>query len=127
MTSCQIMFLLACVLRVPIAMFPSKEQIYNYYRLERNNKTNFKLTCAMTFIAVLIPLVYPDIVGLLGLLGGLTVGTTGYTIPYLLKVKSLSFLPWYHYKKLPFLIMLFIIIFICIGSCYVSVVIKLKS
>jgi hypothetical protein len=101
-------------------MFPSREQIYIYYGLERKQSTHLILTMIMTAISVAVPCVYPDIVGLLGLLGGITVGTSGYTIPYLLKVKSLAHLNWFNPKKLIYIVILFLVIFLSCGSCYVS-------
>jgi hypothetical protein len=101
-------------------MYPSREQIYIYYGVERKKSTHFTITLIMTLISVAVPCVYPDIVGLLGLLGGITVGTSGYTIPYLLKVKSLKHLSWYSPGKLPYVMILFTVIFLSVGSCYVS-------
>lgn len=75
----------------------------------------------MTLISVAVPCVYPDIVGLLGLLGGITVGTSGYMIPYLLKVRSLGHLSWFNPKKLIYIMILFFVIFLSCGSCYVSI------
>ena len=122
MKACQILFVFAAVLHIPITMYPSREQIYIYYGLERKKSTHLTLTLIMTLLSVAVPCVYPDIVGLLGLIGGITVGTSGYTIPYLLKIKSLNHKKWYSPEKLIHLIILFLVIFLCMGSCYVSLV-----
>lgn len=115
------LFVFAAVLHIPITMFPSREQIYIFYGIEKKRSTNILITCIMTFLSVFVPCVYPDIVGLLGLLGGITVGTTGYTLPFLLKVKSMRGVKWYTPKKLMFLAILFCVIYLCMGSVYVSV------
>ena len=115
------LFVFAAVLHIPITMFPSREQIYIYYGIEKKRSTNILLTSIMTFLSVFVPCVYPDIVGLLGLLGGITVGTTGYTLPFLLKVKSMRGIKWYTPKKFFFLAVLFCVIYLCMGSVYVSV------
>lgn len=121
MKGCQIAFVAAAVLHIPLTLFPSREQIYIYYKLKRSKKNHFILTFIMTFLAVFVPCVYPDIVGLLGLLGGITVGTSGYILPTLLKLRSLDNLHWSHPKKIGYFILFIWILFLCIGSTYVSV------
>lgn len=120
MKTCQILFVFAAILHIPITMFPGREQIYIYYNLKRTNKTHFIMTAIITLITVIVPCVYPDIIGLLGLLGGITVGNTGYTIPYMLKLRSLSKVKWYTPRKLKYYVILFIVTFLSVGSIYVS-------
>lgn len=120
MKICQVLFVFAAALHIPITMFASREQFFIFYGIERKSSTYLIVTSLMTFLSVLVPCVYPDVVGLLGLLGGITVGTTGYTLPFLLKVKSMRELSWYSPRKLFFLAVLFTVIFLSMGSVYVS-------
>lgn len=122
MKGCQIAFVAAAVLHIPLTLFPSREQIYIYYRMKRTSKNHFILTFVMTFLAAFVPCVYPDIVGLLGLLGGITVGSSGYILPTLLKLRSMDKLKWNHPKKLLFYCIFVLILFLCMSSTYVSIV-----
>lgn len=90
MIVCQFLFIVAVGLHIPITLFPSREQIYIFYKVKRDGPAHFWLTLVMTIICVTVPCVYPDIIGLLGLIGGITVGTSGYILPFLLKVVSLK-------------------------------------
>jgi len=75
----------------------------------------------MLFIAVLIPCFYPDILDLFGLLGGLTIGTSGYTIPFLLKLSSLHKVHYLNPTKLFYLLLLLLVLFLSISSVVLSI------
>lgn len=122
MIICQFFFILAIGMHIPITLFPSREQIYIYYGVNRKGKSHFFITLVMTLICVLIPMVYPDIIGLLGLVGGVTVGTSGYILPFLLMFRSLEKeYKWYEFKRFKYFLLFFLAIFLGSGSVYCSI------
>ena len=122
MKACQFLFVGAAVLHIPITLFPSREQIYIFYGLKRSNRNHIMLTCTMTFLACLIPCVYPDIISLLGLLGGISTGVSGYVLPLLLKVISMEDLSIINPKKFCYFFVLCAVIFLCVMTTYISLV-----
>ena len=85
----QVAFLFAALFHIPITMFPSREQIYIFYKVEKKMGTHMLLTAVMTSISFVIPAVLPNIRSILGLLGGLTIGTSGYLLPVVMKIAQL--------------------------------------
>lgn len=125
MIACQFLFTIAISFHIPISLFPAREQIYIYYGLERKGKTHVTLTLVMTLVCVLVPTFYPDIIGLLGLVGGITVGTAAYVLPFLLAFRSLEKeCKWYHLKRLRYLVLFYFSIFLGSGSVYCSLFLK---
>ena len=118
MIICQFLFIVAIGLHIPITLFPSREQIYIFYGLKKEGWTHFTLTFVMTVICVTVPCVYPDIIGLLGLIGGITVGTSGYILPFFLKVVSLK--KW-TLSKVFYTFMFLSAIFLGASSAYCSI------
>lgn len=96
----QCLFLFAALFHIPLTLYPSREQIYIFYQLKKDAKIHLPLTGIMTVLAFLIPCIYPDVTNILGLLGGLTVGSSGYLLPTILKITSLSSRPWYDLNRL---------------------------
>ena len=121
MTTCRVLFIVAASLHIPVSLFPSREQIYIFYRIKPTNLQHAGLTIIMSFIALVVPTVYPNVIDILGLVGGITVGLSGFIIPMLLKVRSLDALKWYNLEKLKFRALLIAEIFLCLGSVYCSV------
>lgn len=121
MTTAQVLFLFAALFHVPITLFPSREQIYIFYRIPKIMKYHLPITGVMTVLAFVIPCVYPDITGILGLLGGLTVGSSGYLIPSILKVASLKDYNWYSPYKLAHIFLTLGIFGLQVASIYVSI------
>lgn len=122
MKCCQVAFTGAAILHIPLTLFPSREQIYIYYKLKRTKRNHFLLTAAMTLIAVIVPCVYPDIVNLLGLLGGITVGGSGYILPLTLKLVSMKGKSWLFSSRFIYLILLLAILFLAGCSVYLSLI-----
>lgn len=95
----QVGFLFAAMLHIPITLFPSREQIYIYYNLSKSTGRHVLLTSVMTFVAFLVPCLYPNITSIFSLIGGITVGSSGYLLPVVLKVASLKDVSiWSPYK-----------------------------
>lgn len=57
------------------------------------------MTATLLGLSCAVPCIYPDIVGLLGILGGLTIGFSGYVVPFFLRFLSFEDKPFYHPKK----------------------------
>ena len=69
-----------------------------------------------------MPCVYPSINGLFGILGGLTTGTCGYTVPLFLEFFSeRERYPFYHPRRLSYLLIFIVILVVCFFSIGVSV------
>ena len=116
-----ILFVFAACLHTTISMFPSREQIYVYFKVNRDGWAHFAITTVMTVFALAVPVVYPDINGLLGLVGGITVGTSGYILPFFLMFWSLhDEFAWYNPKRIVFLFLSMFVVVLGIGSTYVS-------
>ena len=111
----------AALFHVPITLYPSREQIYLYYEFEKTPVNHGGITAVMTFVAFLIPCVYPDVTGILGLLGGLTVGSTGYLLPTILKIASLDKMPLFSPYKLFHVLLALAIFSLQVTSIYVSI------
>lgn len=85
----QVAFFCAAVLKVSILVYPTREQIYIYYRLERSTKNQVLLSVVLTILVYMVPCVFPDIDAILDILGGLMLGTLGYSVPIALKLACL--------------------------------------
>lgn len=116
----QVAFVFAGLFHIPITLYPAREQIYLFYRVERTFLKHFFTTVALTLFSVAIPCVYPDITGLLGILGGITVGGSGYYLPLLLKIISLFVDKEKFYLKVFYIVVLVCALVIGLGSTYVS-------
>ena len=85
----QILFNLAAFLKIALIIYPCREQIYIFFKFERNFKVHFTITFILTAFAYGAPCVYPNVTNLLGLIGGIMTGSIGYSIPLLLKLTCL--------------------------------------
>ena len=115
----QFLFTFAAMAHVPISMFTGRQQIYSFYGIGKTDYSHVTVTLILNFIGCFIPCVYPDISGLLGLLGGLTIGGSGYVMPFLLRVLSLKDLSFHHPKRF-FFVLLFLFSFV-VASLSMSV------
>ena len=110
------------LMHVPLNVFATREQINSYFQLDKRWRNHFALTFVISTLAFVLPLVYPDIIGLLGIFGGTLVAYVGLICPFLLKVRMLDPLPWYSCQKLPYVLGIVFVSFIGFGSVYISVV-----
>lgn len=85
----QIVFFMAAVMKVSILVFPAREQIYIYYKMERSTLNHTLLSTIITAVVFMVPCIFPDIESILDLLGGLFLGTLGFSVPLALKIASL--------------------------------------
>lgn len=85
----QIVFFIAAVLKVSILVFPAREQIYIYYKMERSTLNHTLLSVGITGVVFMVPCIFPDIDSILNLLGGFFLGTLGFSVPLALNIASL--------------------------------------
>lgn len=119
MVGAQILFTVAAFFKIALIMFPAREQLYIFYKMDRGVKNHLLITVILCVVVFAIPCFYPDVTKLLGLFGGITAGTVGYSLPIILKIISLrktggTLNLAVHYVLLAF------IIFIQVMSVYVS-------
>jgi len=86
----QVLFTIACFFKISIVLYPAREQIYIYYKVKRTTAVHLSITIFMSILVFAVPCVYPDVTNLLGLLGGITIGTSGYSIPLVAYLASLK-------------------------------------
>lgn len=120
MKTAQIALNLATLLKISIVLYPCREQILIFYRLNRTLAIHVGLTVLIVIVAFAVPALYPDIIGTLGLVGGVTMGTTGYTIPLMLKLSSLKGTNK-NFERIVNYVLLAVVISIQILSVYASV------
>lgn len=118
----QVGFTIAAFSKISLILYPAREQVYIFYKLNRTFKTHFSITFLMTACAYGIPCVYPNVTNLLGLIGGILTGSLGYSIPLFLKLVSMrrnklqrtvSF--WFH------TFLLILVVIIQCGGTYISI------
>lgn len=85
----RIIFFLAAVLKVSILVYPAREQIYIYYKINRSTQNQVISTFLLSALVFSVPCVFPKIDTILDLCGGLLLGSLGYSIPLALKIVSL--------------------------------------
>jgi amino acid permease len=119
----QVAFLFAALFHIPITLFPSREQIYIFYKVDRTTTKHMLLTAIMTSISFLIPAILPNIRSILGLLGGLTIGTSGYLMPVVMKIAHLRSkqCSWISASVICHLLLMLCIFTLQVTSIYVSI------
>lgn len=124
MKAAQVGFLVAAMLHIPMTLFPSREQIYTYYKLSKHTGRHILLTTIMTFIAFIVPCIYPNVTSIFSLIGGITVGSSGYLLPVILKITSLKDRPITNPYKLGHVVLGLMILVIQVTSVYASITAK---
>lgn len=82
-------FNFSALVQVAFGIFPAREQIYLFYGIDRKTSNHLLLSLALIAITFIVPVFFPDITSLLGLIGGLMMGSAGYSIPLALQLASL--------------------------------------
>lgn len=83
-------FIIVTIFHVPIYLFGVRDQFHTLFRIERSKKNHIKLTLLLTVTTFGIPIVYPEVVRLLGLIGGLCSITMGIVVPTVLQIRLLG-------------------------------------
>lgn len=116
----QVVFNIAALLKISIVLFPAREQIYIFYRIKRSRRNRFLMTLILVIISFTVPAVYPDITSILGLIGGIMMGSTGYSIPLLLKLASIRSKP-FSLQKLGIFLLFCGVVIVQVLSAYVCI------
>jgi hypothetical protein len=82
-----VMFLFVDVINITINLFPCRQQIISLYRLGNSNKVHFWVTQLILIPAFIIVILYPDIMGMFGICGGIFCTLIGWTVPYLIMIR----------------------------------------
>lgn len=78
----QVGFLLVVLTCIPVNIFPVREQISSFFKIELNNKNHVIITLCVTFLAFAIAICYPDIMSIFGIFGGIFAAAVGLIIPF---------------------------------------------
>lgn len=84
MYSIQWVFLVVILLHVPINLFTARNMLFTFFEVERTDKNWNIITVAMTYFIFIIPILYPDILGFLGIFGGIFCCSDDLIVPFLI-------------------------------------------
>ena len=91
------------------------------FKIEKTTKNYFLSTAFLLGLATLVCVFFPQIMTVFALCGGLFCTFVGWTVPFILRLKTLSDLRWYQLPKLNYIIGLVFILFITIASTLQSI------
>ena len=80
-------FIVVTILHIPVYLFAVRDQCYGFFNIERTKKNHLLLSLFLNFSAFSVPVVYPDVISLLGLIGGLCSTTICIIVPLLLYIR----------------------------------------
>lgn len=83
-------FIVVILLHVPINLFAARNMLFTFFGLERSNKNWAIVTTVMTYASFGLPIIYPDIIGLLGIFGGMFCCSNALIMPFLLGYRMRS-------------------------------------
>ncbi len=113
-------FVFVTLLHVPLPMFAARDMMYTTFKFERNRKNHIIFTISITFFAFLIPVLKPDVLSVLGFFGGVFATAICLAFPFLLGIRIRE-----KEKRSGiwrFKLMLVFLVFIMIGSAYLSLI-----
>ena len=84
------LFLFVDIVNIAVNFFPCRQQFMIFYRIKDTRRNYFWVTFLLAAASFSIAVVYPDIMGLFGIIGGIFCSMVGWTIPYLLMIRLLS-------------------------------------
>jgi len=117
-------FLVVVLTCIPVNIFPAREQIASFWKIKLTTRNHVIITLLLNFSCFSIPILYPDIMSIFGIFGGIFASSVGLIIPFLIKIR----MEQVHNKRkfctpiiLIHTLLLAIVVFIGIGSTYVSI------
>lgn len=121
----QFLFLIVVLTCIPVNIFPCREQIASFWKIDLTKlKNHVIITLVINFIGWSVAILYPDIMSIFGIFGGIFATTVGLIIPFLIKIR----MEQKHYKKkfcspkiILHVFLLIMCIFIGCGSTYESI------
>lgn len=116
-----LLFLVLSITNIGINLYPCREQLVSILGAGQKPKT--RTACALgTLIAcILITVVYPDIMGIFGLCGGLFCTYIGWVFPFLIMIRMMPEKKWFEYPKFFYYVGFFFIVWISVGSTLQSI------
>ena len=105
-------------------MFSCREQIFLQFNMRKNTWNRAVVTSSMLFCAYGLAILFPDITCVYGVIGGLFCSTSGWIVPFIIKLKILDIegQKWYNCTKFFYYIALLGVIVISIISAVQSIV-----
>lgn len=116
-------FLLVVITCIPVNMYPAREQIMSFFKIEDRQRNRVLLTLCLITVAFTIAILYPNVLGLFGIFGGIFASAVGLIIPFLIKIRILEAkygLKWYSFHKFWYIFIMVTVMTIGSGSVYVS-------
>lgn len=71
-------------------MYPCREQIMSFFKIEDRRRNSVILTVSLVAVAFTCAIFYPDVLGLFGIFGGCFSASVGLIIPFLIKIRMLG-------------------------------------
>lgn len=84
------LFLFVDIININMNVIPCRQQITSFCFKKKKEPSKLFLTLAIMFPAFSIIILYPDIMGLFGLCGGIFCTLIGWTVPYLIMIRIYS-------------------------------------
>ena len=86
----QYVFIVVTLLHVPANLFSFRDQIYTYFEVSRTLKNHVIISVFTTFGVFFVPTIYPNVLGILGFMGGVFVMSVGLTFPLIITMRILG-------------------------------------
>jgi amino acid permease len=80
-------FIVVTILHVPVYLFAVRDQCYTFFKFKRTTKNHLLISSFLTLTSFSIPIVYPHVIRLLGLIGGLCSTTICVIVPIILYIR----------------------------------------
>lgn len=84
------LMLLVVMILIPINVFPVREQVMNLTGMKRSKWNSCWLTFVLLAFCFIVPIVYPNVLGLFGIAGGVFALSVGYVVPILMKLRIIG-------------------------------------
>ena len=112
-------YVVIILLHVPINMFAARDQMYTTFGLKRTSRNHYLISLGITYLSFVVPILYPSVLGALGLFGGLYAATVCLLYPFLIGIR-LREQTGKGAKPLLFILVVFVV-FIIIASPVVTI------
>lgn len=119
--------MLAIIFHIPFGIYCAREQLYQFYKMERSSRGHFCSTLIFSVIAIFAPCFYPDIIDLLGLVSGIILCTAGPGMVILLKIVNLTRKKKKKLKLIFYSILFCLVEFLGAASSIISILKRFKK
>ena len=80
-------FVVIILLHVPINMFAARDMMYTTFGLKRTTRNHYLISLGITYLAFIVPILYPSVLGILGLFGGVFAASVCLLYPFLIGIR----------------------------------------